>query len=101
MRRLWVRFPPSAPIIPEYRSIFGVYCTFEAVSAFAIIACNETADEEMVYKLTRVIWEHYDEACASCKDIGSWMHKEDIPSITNAMGLHPGAERYYKEIGLL
>jgi len=72
-----------------------------AVSAFAIIACNETADEEMVYKLTRVIWELYEEACASCKDIGSWMHKEDIPSITNAISLHPGAERYYKEIGLL
>ena len=55
----------------------------------------------MIYKITRVIWEHYDEACASCKDIGNWMHKEDITSITNAVALHPGAERYYKEIGLI
>lgn len=95
------RHPEWAKTTIPAGSYTGQEKDINAVSAFAIISCNENADEEMIYKITRVIWEHYDEACASCKDIGNWMHKEDITSITNAVALHPGAERYYKEIGLI
>ena len=71
-----------------------------AVSAFAIIACREDMDEEMVYKLTRVIWEHWEEAGKSYPEIAKWMLKEDILEISKAVPVHPGAMRYYKEIGL-
>lgn len=95
------RHPEWAKTTIPAGSYTGQEQDINAVSAYAIISCNESADEEMIYKLTRVIWEHYDEASASCKDIGKWMHKEDITSLTNAIALHPGAERYYQEIGLI
>ncbi len=72
-----------------------------AVSAFAMIACREDMDEETIYKLTRVVWEHWDEAAASNNDIAKWMNKEDMLKIQDAVPIHPGALRYYKEIGLI
>ena len=72
-----------------------------AVSSYALISCRSDLDEEMVYKLTRVIWEHWDEAAASNVDIKAWMHKEDILHMLDTAPLHPGALRYYREIGLI
>ena len=56
-------------------------------------------DEEVVYQVTKAIWEHVDEL----HEAAAWMKNtvilekalEFIPS-----RLHPGAERYYREIGM-
>ena len=56
-------------------------------------------DEEVVYQVTKAIWEHVDELY----EAAAWMKNtvlleralEFIPS-----RLHPGAERYYREIGM-
>ena len=56
-------------------------------------------DEEVVYQVTKAIWEHVDEL----HEAAAWM--KDTVSLENAlelipMRLHPGAERYYREIGM-
>ena len=57
-------------------------------------------DEEVVYQVTKAIWEHLDEL----HEAAAWM--KDTVSLENAlelipMRLHPGAERYYREIGMV
>jgi hypothetical protein len=56
-------------------------------------------DEEVVYQVTKAIWEHVDEL----HEAAAWM--KDTVLLENAlelipMRLHPGAERYYREIGM-
>ncbi len=56
-------------------------------------------DEEVVYQVTKAIWEHVDEL----HEAAAWM--KDTVALENAlelipMRLHPGAERYYREIGM-
>ena len=56
-------------------------------------------DEDVVYQVTKAIWEHVDEL----HEAAAWM--KDTVSLENAlelipMRLHPGAERYYREIGM-
>jgi hypothetical protein len=57
-------------------------------------------DEEVVYQVTKAIWEHVDEL----HEAAAWM--KDVISLDKAlelipMRLHPGAERYYREIGMV
>ena len=56
-------------------------------------------DEEVVYQVTKAIWEHVDEL----HEAAAWM--KDTVSLDKALDfipsrLHPGAERYYREIGM-
>jgi TRAP transporter TAXI family solute receptor len=56
-------------------------------------------DEEVVYKVTKAIWENLEELQSSAK----WMEnsvtlEKALENIPNR--LHPGAERYYREIGM-
>jgi hypothetical protein len=53
--------------------------------------------EEIVYKLTKVAWEHWNEvvrATAAAK----WVKSGDI--VNMVAPVHPGAAKYYKEIGI-
>ena len=57
-------------------------------------------DEEVVYQVTKAIWEHVDEL----HEAAAWM--KDTVSLDKALDfipsrLHPGAERYYREIGMV
>lgn len=69
-------------------------------AAFAqIIAVNKNVPEEVVYKLTKALLENREafvEITKSAKDFTA----ENAPKGTGVM-LHPGAERYYREIGVL
>ena len=56
-------------------------------------------DEEVVYQVTKAIWEHVDEL----HEAAAWMKNTVL--LENALEfipsrLHPGAERYYRELGL-
>ena len=55
-------------------------------------------DEEVVYKVTKAIWENIGEMHEAAKWMASTINKENALSfIPNR--LHPGAERYYREQG--
>ena len=55
-------------------------------------------DEEVVYQVTKTIWENLGELHETAKWMESTINKENgLSFIPNR--LHPGAERYYQEMG--
>jgi TRAP transporter TAXI family solute receptor len=63
------------------------------------IVCRADLPEEVVYQIVKTVSENQEWLTKNVhKAIGRW--KFD-PSVGNLAPLHPGAERFYKEIGLL
>jgi len=77
----------------------GVDEDVKTVAVLAMLATNADLPEDLVYEVTKAIFEH--------RDILEAAHKRaaDITLETALEGmpipLHPGAEKYYKEKGLL
>lgn len=73
------------------------------VGAMSCIVCRKDLPDEMVYKLTKYFWEHMEEVAktkSSYKELlGDGGEELVIRGIK--IPFHPGAERYWKEIGVL
>ncbi len=57
-------------------------------------------DEEMIYQITRAFWENIDQVTSDAP----WAEALDIEFAATQRGmaqLHPGAERYYREAGVI
>ena len=68
------------------------------VSAFAILVANtDTIDEDTAYQLVKVMLEKADQ---NTHAQARHMTKENALNGLGNLPLHPGAEKYYKEIGL-
>lgn len=64
----------------------------------SIMVINKDVDEELVYQMTKLLYEDMDNQIAVQTSLSGW----DPKNAANAMiPIHPGAERYYKEIGLI
>ena len=74
---------------------------YDTATSWAIMSIADTADEELVYRLTKTAWEHLEEEGEACAAIRNFMKLEDTLKPMDGAALHPGAARYYKEIGLL
>ena len=57
-------------------------------------------DEETVYQLTKTLWEHIDELGEAQRNLQGLTPQAAVLDIAR-LPLHDGAERYYKEIGVL
>ncbi len=74
----------------------------EDVSTVAItniLVTHDDVSEEMAYQMTKLLFENLDEmvaAHAAARDITAENAPQGLP-----IPLHPGAERYYREAGLL
>lgn len=55
-------------------------------------------DEEVVYQVTKAIWEHLDEIHGTAEWMKNTIKRETALELI-AGRLHPGAERYYREAG--
>ena len=63
------------------------------------IASNDMS-EEQAYEITKNLWEKQEEiAVAHAK--GKEMDKNTAAAAIGNVPLHPGAEKYYKEIGVI
>lgn len=67
--------------------------------AWVGLAARASIPNEAIYKMTKAFWEHLDEAHAMAR----WM--KDAVNLKTALAamagsIHPGAVKYYKEIGL-
>lgn len=75
----------------------------ETVSTVAIKATFVVTDkmsDEQVYEITKNLWEKQDEiAIGHAK--GNEMVKENAIAAVGKVPVHPGAEKYYKEIGII
>lgn len=64
------------------------------------IGVRADLDEETVYRITRAFWENLDQVTSDAP----WVEAIDIDYAAQQLGqmqLHPGAERYYREAGVL
>lgn len=81
----------------------GTYSGFDeeiqTVGCVITLVADESVDEEVVYQITKAIWENLEETQAISSSL-SWMSK-DKAAAGIGTDLHPGAERYYKEAGMI
>ena len=65
-----------------------------------VMFCRHDLTEDTVYKLTKSFWEHIDELGKAQKNLKGLKPADAVKDIAN-LPLHPGAAKYYKEIGVL
>ncbi len=79
----------------------GQETPYETATSWAIMTVSDKADSELIYRLTKTAWEHIGEEGDACVAIKRFMLLENALAPMSGAKLHPGAERYYREIGLL
>jgi len=63
-----------------------------------MLAVRKDMDEELVYKLVKVFWQHLDEIKKISKQLESLTLKTSLMNLSAP--IHPGAMKYYKEVGI-
>jgi len=77
----------------------GVDSNVQTVAVVATYIVSDDLDEDLVYKMTKALFEHADDIAAGHAK-GSELDPEySVSGIS--IPIHPGAEKYYQEIGLL
>ena len=91
------------PFYTKYHILAGTYKGVDAdVQTVAVVASFIVSDdlsEDLVYKMTRALFEHADEITIGHPKGAELDPEYSVESISIPM--HPGAEKYYKEIGVL
>ena len=64
-----------------------------------VILVREGVPEEVVYQITRAILEHVDEFRSAHPTVQNF--QPEMAVLGPIVPYHPGAERYFKEVGLL
>ncbi len=74
--------------------------TVNTVAIKATFIVSDKMSEDQVYSITKDLWEKQSEiAVAHAK--GNEMVKENAVAAVGKVPVHPGAEKYYKEIGII
>ena len=63
----------------------------------SILIVNKNVDEELVYQMTKLLYENMDSLIKSQPSLRGWTPSNAANAL---IPIHPGAERFYKEIGL-
>ena len=70
-----------------------------AIGASFIVSSE--MDDDLAYTLTKIFVEHKDELAEELWEFGDLSYKEMVDTTTTVVPLHPGAIRYFQEIGVL
>ncbi len=91
--------PYYVPYVIPAGTYNGIDRDIESAACVITLVADESVDEEIVYEITKCIWENLEEV----KQIAASLAFMDINNPAAGIGvpLHPGAERYYKEIGVM
>lgn len=75
----------------------GIDRPIETIDTVAAIWCDVSMPEEIVYKITKVIYDNIDEV----RKLHVGLSDLSLDNATGGLGipLHPGAEKYYREKG--
>ena len=89
---------PTRPIVSlEAKTYACLDEAYKTLCEYSFFMCNEELPEDVAYAITKIAIENADTlnlAVAAAKDI----NPESLSNISTAK-LHPGAYRYYREIG--
>ena len=90
------------PFLVQDNLAAGTYSGYDkevvCVAVQAALVADETLSEDAVYELTKAIFENQDELT---KGHAKWGLLSTDTCLENTAPMHPGAEKYYKEIGVL
>lgn len=80
--------------------VYGTAAAARTVAVNATVAALKSVDEDVVYNFTKALFEHADEL-AEAHAKGKELAREKALDGLDVKFLHPGAARYYQEIGML
>lgn len=86
----------TVPVIDAYR---GMDEPIETVSVKMLLLTRIDIEEEKIYKVTKAFFENIENIRQSHASMSNFKVDTALDGIP--VPLHPGAERYYKEIGLI
>lgn len=72
-----------------------------AVAYQSVIIANQELPEDVVYLMTKHMWENIERLRKEQPSRGKYMTMENVFDGIDTKDLHPGAAKYYKEIGVL
>ena len=123
-RQMSLRFiSPDPSTLEEFRSTIsnGDYYVYQKIPAASIqtayegrveaesdayfwtfpyqVMVRDEIDEDTVYSLTKALWENIDKVNSASAGLSLVTLESALEAIS--ADLHPGAKRYYEEIGLL
>lgn len=70
---------------------------YPTVSTYPNLIVRPDLSEDLVYKLTKVAWEHWDEVVKAVP-AAKWVSPKDI--VNMVAPIHPGGVKYYRELGI-
>ena len=88
----------QASVLSELREGIRSGPTIASFQTVAGIAVYDATDDQSVYDITKAFWDNRDQIPSELP----WIAQMDIDYAAHARGLiqfHPGAARYYKEVG--
>ena len=88
--------PPSDMPVGSFR---GITKPYTVPNTSSVILAHKDANEEAVYLMTKAIIERRKELLEENPMFNDWDPVKDHDRTGIVVPLHPGAERYYKEIG--
>lgn len=96
-KKFMEKYPFYSPVI--FGEEFGVEPEKQFCNPYFIIAMN-TMPEEQAYELTKVWWENFDFLEEAIPNNVPYINRED-PTAGIPIPIHPGAEKYFREKGLI
>ena len=71
---------------------------YTTIGSWNIVLCSASLSEESVYEIVKAMWENIQVVWDASSTAARFMDPEHPANGLGALQLHPGAEKYYKEI---
>ncbi|MGC9010429.1 MAG: TAXI family TRAP transporter solute-binding subunit [Sulfolobales archaeon] len=83
------------------KEVYGAREDAKTLAFWNMFVCHKDTPEDVAYKITKAVFEHLDILHASVKAAKDTRLDTALLYINGTIPYHPGALKYYKEIGLL
>lgn len=93
------KYPFFVEYIIPANTYNGQTSDVKTVAVLATLATNAEASEDVIYNITKALFENQPELATAHAKGGELKLEEAVDGIS--IPLHPGAEKYYKEAGVL
>ena len=74
---------------------------YQTLTSYVVCAVPQSMDEQQAYDMTKSMWENVQQIWDASADAKAFMSLDMATVCKDVVPLHPGAERYYKEVGVL
>lgn len=78
----------------------GIDYDVTTVGFKAMLVANNDVSEDVVYEITKALLENKDYALSVADSIEPYVDEDNVTSVQGVGEYHPGAIKYYKEIGI-